>query len=254
VKRLEVPIDVGRGRPLVLLHGYAMRPATYGGLADRLATRCRVIIPDLFAVRGRWRYETIMEAFTATVDHLGLDRVSLLGHSFGGGIELGFAARWPDRTVEVVFSDTLAVSRQFRLADEAMRHPRRLLELATAAATSAFVENWVRHPRQLVGAAWWGFNSGRTTDSAAVAAAGIPAHVLWANRDSLLERSDGEAFAKDLNATFTVASAPDGRAMDHDWMFQQPEVFVDELDGLGLTALSGRATTSGSAAGSKRRR
>jgi pimeloyl-ACP methyl ester carboxylesterase len=249
VKRLEVPVDVGRGRPLVLLHGYAMRPATYGRLADLLATRCRVVIPDLFAVRGRWRYETILGAFTATLDDLGLDRVSLLGHSFGGGIELGFAATYPDRAVELVFSDTLAVSRQFSLADEALRHPGRILELATPAATSAFVDNWVRHPRQLVGAAWWGFNSGRTADSATVAGDGIPAHVLWANRDSLLQRSDGEAFAKDLNATFTVASAPDGRAMDHDWMFQQPDIFVDELGTLGLWALAGDGHASGSAAG-----
>jgi pimeloyl-ACP methyl ester carboxylesterase len=249
VNRLDVPIDVGQGATLVVLHGYAMRPATYGPLVELLATRCRVVVPDLFAVRGRWRYAKVLEAFTASLDHLGLDRVSLLGHSFGGGIELGFAARWPQRTVELVFSDTLAVSRQFRLADEAMRHPGRLVRLATPAAASAFVENWVRHPRQLVGAAWWGFSSGRDTDSALVGRDGIPAHVLWANRDSILSRSDGQAFARELDATFTVASAPDGRAMDHDWMFQQPDVFFDQLDGLGLKALSGADDIDVSSAG-----
>ena len=187
-----------------------MRPATYGPLVELLATRCRVVVPDLFAVRGRWRYAKVLEAFTASLDHLGLDRVSLLGHSFGGGIELGFAARWPQRTVELVFSDTLAVSRQFRLADEAMRHPGRLVRLATPAAASAFVENWVRHPRQLVGAAWWGFSSGRDTDSALVGRDGIPAHVLWANRDSILSRSDGQAFARELHLHGGVGSRREG--------------------------------------------
>ena len=238
--KLEVPIDDGQGAPLVLLHGFAMRPATYGRLVELLAPRCRVVVPDLFAVRGQWSYAEMLDRFTATLDHLGLDRVSLLGHSFGGGIELGFAARLPHRVVELVFSDTLAASREWRLADEALRHLDRFVRLATPMATSAFLRNWITHPRQLVDAAWWGFTSGRESDSLAVATAAIPSHVLWANRDSILARSDGERFAKELDASFTVASAPDRRAMDHDWMFQEPDVFFDHLLDLGLEVLSGR--------------
>jgi pimeloyl-ACP methyl ester carboxylesterase len=242
VSELVVPIDTGKGAPLVLLHGFAMKPATYGGLVERLAERCRVVVPDLFAVHGWWSYPTVLDDFTSTLDHLGLERVSLLGHSFGGGIELGFASRFPDRVVELVFSDTLAASREWQLADEALRHPSGLLRLATPAATSAFVRSWIDHPYQLIGAAWWGFTSGRGSDAAAVARAGIPAYVLWANRDSILSRSDGEAFAKTLNAkSFTVASAPDGRAIDHDWMFQEPDLFFDDLNALGLQALSSHA-------------
>jgi hypothetical protein len=71
-----------------------------------------------------------------------------------------------------------------------------------------------------------------------VAHDGIPAHVLWANRDSILSRSDGERFAQELDATFTVASAPDGRGLDHDWMFQQPDIFFEHLLGLGLKVLT----------------
>ncbi len=235
---LEVPIDVGAGPPLVLLHGYAMRPATYRRLADLLAPRCRVVIPDLFALEGRWSYPVVLDAFTATLDHLDLERVTLLGHSFGGGIELGFAARFPDRVVELVFSDTLAVSRQFGLADEALRHPVRLLRLATPTAAGAFARSWIEHPRQLVDAGWWGFTSGRDGTAEACARAGLPAHVLWANRDSVLSRSDGERFARELNGSFTVASAPDGRPIDHDWMFQEPDLFFAHLEGLKLNALA----------------
>jgi len=239
MSRLDLPIDVGVGDPLVLLHGFAMRPAIYRPLVDRLAARCRVVVPDLFAVRGRWRYAKVVDALVATLEDVGLDRVSLLGHSFGGGIELGFASRWPDRVVELVFSDTLAASREWSLAHEVLRHPVRLVRLATPNAASAFVRTSLDHPRQLVGAAWWGFTSGRETDAEEVARAAIPAHVLWANRDSILARSDGRRFADELHATFTVASAPDGRAVDHDWMFQQPDVFFDHLIDLGLKALSG---------------
>lgn len=235
---LETPIDAGQGEPIVILHGFAMRPATYAPLVRLLEPRCRVIVPDLFNLHGKWRFQTVLDAFTASLDELGLDQVSLLAHSFGGGIALGFAAQSPDRVVEAVFSDTLAASREWMLADEALRHPIRLLYLATPTAASAFGYTLARHPRQMVGAAWWGFTSSRGSDSSTVAWAGIPAHVLWANRDSVLSRSDGRKFADEMRASFTVAATPDGRALDHDWMFQQPEVFFRHLEKLKLHALS----------------
>jgi pimeloyl-ACP methyl ester carboxylesterase len=239
MRELKVPVDRGQGLPLVLLHGYAMRPITYGPLADLLAERCRVIVPDLFNVPGRWSAEKVLDALVATLDSLGLDQVSVLGHSFGGGIEGDLASRAPQRVVELVFSDTLAVSKQFRLADEALRHPTRILRLATPPAASAFLWNWVRHPPQMVEAALWGFASGRSADDVAISCDGIPCHVLWADRDSVLSRSDGERFAHQLGASFTVAQSPDGRPLDHDWMFEQPEIFMGYLDELGLKVLAG---------------
>jgi pimeloyl-ACP methyl ester carboxylesterase len=197
-----------------------------------------VVVPDLFGFRGPWRYPNVLDGFTATLDGLGLDQVTLIGHSFGGGIELGFASSFPARVVELVFSDTLAVSREWGLADEAMRHPFGLFRLATPIAASAFVRQWTRYPRQLIGAAWWGFTSDRDGEGEECAKAGLPAHVLWANRDSILERSDGERFARELNASFTVASAPDDRPIDRDWMFQEPELFFSHLEDLKLNALA----------------
>jgi pimeloyl-ACP methyl ester carboxylesterase len=238
VKKLDVPIRSGDGPPVVVLHGFAMRPATYEGLVRLLDKRCRVYVPDLFAVRGRWSFSKVLEAFTAAVDDLGLDRFSLIGHSFGGGIELAFASRFPNRVVELVFSDSLAASREWSLAAEVLHHPVRLLRLATPTAATAFARTCIEHPRQLAGAAWWGFTSGREVDSEEVARAGLPAHVLWANRDSILSRADGIRFAEELNATFTVASGPGQRLFDHDWMFQQPDAFFDHLVDLQLKALS----------------
>jgi pimeloyl-ACP methyl ester carboxylesterase len=238
---LDVPIKVGDGPPVVILHGFAMRPATYGGLVDLLAEHCRVYVPDLFAVRGRWSYRSVVDAFITTIDGLGLDRFSLIGHSFGGGIELGFASLFPERVVELVFSDSLAASREWQLAAEVLHHPLRLLRLVTPMAAAAFLHTCVDHPRQLIDAAYWGFTSGRTNDSDVVARLGIPAHVLWANRDSILSQADGSRFAEELGATFTVAS-PDRGSLDHDWMFQQPQVFFDHLESLGLVALSSKAS------------
>lgn len=238
-ERLPAPVDLGAGAPIVLLHGFGMRPCIYRPTAAMLGADARVVVPDLFAVPAPWRAVRVIDALSATLDHLGLDRVTMIGHSFGGGIELGFAARHPERVVELVFSDTLAVSEEWGLADEALRHPLGLRHLATWPATVAFASQWMTHPRQMVAAAWWGFRSTRDGAIGVIARAGIPAHVLWASRDSILPRCDGQEFAERLGASFTVARCRQGGAVDHDWMFQDPELFVAHLHNLGLRALGG---------------
>ena len=216
-----------------------MQPETYLPLARLLADRVRVVIPAIFALPERWSFDAALECLELTLDDQGVERTSLLGHSFGGGLELGLAARRPERVVECVFSDTLADRREFRLAEEALRNPPRLLGMASVPAARAFFRSFATHPAQLVRAAWWGFTSDRTADIDAIVAAGIPCHVLWAERDSILLRSDGEDFARDLHATFTAAKRPPGYGhIDHDWMFDDPQLFVSHLEDLGLQALS----------------
>jgi pimeloyl-ACP methyl ester carboxylesterase len=232
-------VSVGSGTPLLLLHGYAMQPETYLPLAHLLADRVRVVIPAIFALPERWSFEHAVACLEVTIDELGFDRFSMLGHSFGGGLELALAARHVDRVIECVFGDTLADRREFRLAQEALRNPPGLLRMASVPAAEAFFKSVVTHPVQLVRAAWWGFTSDRTSDIAAIVAAGIPCHVLWAERDTILRRTDGQAFARDLHASFTVVNRPPGYGhVDHDWMFDDPELFVAHLDALGLQVLS----------------
>src|SRR4029077_1483287 len=86
-------LPVGEGPPLVLLHGYAMQPETYLPLARLLADRVRVVIPAIFALPERWSFDAGLECLELPLDDQGVDRTSLLGHSFGGGLELGLAAR-----------------------------------------------------------------------------------------------------------------------------------------------------------------
>ncbi|MHB8440221.1 MAG: alpha/beta fold hydrolase [Acidimicrobiales bacterium] len=236
---LKIPLDIGQGAPIVVLHGFAMRPATYRATAELLAGRgARVVVPDLFDVPAPWRFDDVVKALELGLERRGLDRVTLVGHSFGGGIELGYAVTHLECVEELVFSDTLAVSEQWGLADEALRHPLGILRLATPEAIRGFVSSLAHYPRQLAAAGWWGFRSERQTGIERVAQARIPAHVLWASRDSILAQSDGRQFAEQLHADFTVAQLPDGGPVDHDWMFQNPELFVRHLDELKLRALA----------------
>jgi len=229
---------LGDGPPVVILHGYGLSPWSYQATAELLAWRTRVAVPAIFALNGRWSYDHALTELVATLDSLGFERVTMIGHSFGGGLELGFAARHPERVVELVFADTLGMSREWVLAEEAVR-PMTLFRLATPKAALDFTSSWLHHPMQMARAAWWGFVSDRRQEVAAIASAGLPCHVLWANRDTLLSRQDGSEFARDLGASFSVVDRPEGAApVDHDWMYRYPALFVEYLDKLGLEALS----------------
>jgi pimeloyl-ACP methyl ester carboxylesterase len=231
-------VTVGDGPTILVLHGYGMQPSTYLPMARLLADRAHVVIPAIFALPERWTFAHALDSLEATLDDLGIDRVSLLGHSFGGGLELGLAARCPDRIRECVFSDTLGVHREFGLAWEAV-HPIGILRMASRSAATTFVGSWATHPIQLSTAALWAFFSNRAEEIKTIADAGIPCHVMWASHDTILSRADGAEFARLLHATFTVAERPPGYGpIDHDWMFDDPDLFVDHLEKLGLEALS----------------
>jgi pimeloyl-ACP methyl ester carboxylesterase len=235
---LHLSIDVGHGEPVVMLPGFALSPRVYRATAELLASRgsFRVVMPELYRVSGDWTCEAVTDGLLAALDEQRFARVTMIAHSFAGAAQLEFATRWPDRIVELVFCDTLAVRREWRLAREAMRHPLGLLRMATPNAATSFATTVITHPRDIVQAAWWGFTNGRTEESAELVSDGVPAHVLWANRDSILSQRDGRAFAEELGASFDVVHEPNGRPIDHDWMYRHPELFVAQLEALRLVA------------------
>lgn len=225
-------LEAGHGPAFIVCHGFGLTPATYAGLARALAPRCRVVIPALFDMRGRWTFDRELRSFAATLDALEIDRAIVAGHSFGGGIELGYATEHTERIRQLVFADTLAASRHFRLAAEAF-HPLKAMRMATPASAKAFLFSAARHPVSMSRAGFWAFSDDRTPSAERVADAGIPSHVLWANRDTILSRRDGRRFARELHASFTVARAG-GIALDHDWMYRRPDIFIRHMEQLGV--------------------
>jgi pimeloyl-ACP methyl ester carboxylesterase len=231
-------LDVGAGPPVLLLHGFGLSPRLYRRSAEELAARgqVRVVVPSLYDVAGPWTPESALAHLMITLDQHGLERVTAIGHSFGGCFQLGLAAACPERLVELVFCDTLAWTRQWDLARQALR-PANLFLLATAGAAVDFAHTWLTHPSQMVQAAWHGFVGDHRPQVAAVAQSGIRSHVLWAERDTLLQRTEGRKFASRLGASFEVISPrPGGKTVDHNWMYRCPQLFVDHMERLGLRA------------------
>lgn len=106
-------LDVGHGDPpLLLLHGLSANAQSFGGLvAAGLADAFRLIVPDL---RGRGQSEAPASGYSmedhardavALLDSLGLARVIVVGHSFGGFLGIYLAATRPERVEKLVVID-----------------------------------------------------------------------------------------------------------------------------------------------------
>lgn len=106
--------DEGRGEPLVLLHAFPLSSAMWEDQIDALATRLRVIAPDLRGFGGSARgqgmasLDQAADDLAALLDHLGLAQATLAGLSMGGYIALAFVRRHPARVARLVLADTRA--------------------------------------------------------------------------------------------------------------------------------------------------
>jgi len=94
--------DAGQGPTLLLIHGMAGSSATWDAIIPRLAKNYRVIAPDLLGhgKSAKPRGDYSLGAFAAwlrdLLDELGIDRVTVIGQSLGGGIAMQFAYQHRD--------------------------------------------------------------------------------------------------------------------------------------------------------------
>jgi pimeloyl-ACP methyl ester carboxylesterase len=217
---------------IVLLHGFGLRPSTYRSAAERLAAGARVVVPDLFAGRGRWSYDSTLAAIVATLDAAHVDHATVVGHSFGGAFALALAANETERVDELVIVDSVALSMRWGLAHDALTD-HNLLWLDTPRGAVDFLRTAFTRPLALAHAGWWGFMVDRSADIDSVRRSGLATHVLWAERDTLHSKKHGRAFADRLGADFRVVCDPGGNGpVDHDWMYRHPRLLERELDRL----------------------
>lgn len=94
---------------VVMLHGFGASLQTWDAWAEGLASKHRVIRIDLPGSglsppdpAHDYRDERSLQMLMALLDHLGLPRVSLVGHSMGGRIAWTFAAQHPERIDKLV--------------------------------------------------------------------------------------------------------------------------------------------------------
>ncbi|WP_079509046.1 alpha/beta fold hydrolase [Mesobacillus jeotgali] len=93
--------DEGKGKPVVLIHGFAGGKQYWDKVLPQLAEGNRVIALDLpgHGQSGMAKESYSIEDMAATIkellDQLGVDKVTMFGHSLGGYIALAFAEIYP---------------------------------------------------------------------------------------------------------------------------------------------------------------
>lgn len=110
------------GTPLILIHGYPLDHSIWDGVALLLENDFDVIIPDLrgfgksSAVDTPYRMSDFADDIASLLDHLGIEKAILVGHSMGGYVALAFARKYPSRIngLALVSSQALADSSEGR--------------------------------------------------------------------------------------------------------------------------------------------
>ena len=101
-------VKTGHGPVLLLLHGLGCDHTTWSPVIDTLARRYTVIAPDLLGhgrsdkPRADYSVGGYANGMRDLLTVLGIDKVTVVGHSFGGGVAMQFAYQFPERTERLI--------------------------------------------------------------------------------------------------------------------------------------------------------
>ena len=101
-------VKTGSGPALLLLHGLACDRTTWDRVIPLLAKKYTVIAPDLLGhglsdkPRADYTLGGYANGMRDLLTVLGIDKVTVVGHSFGGGVAMQFAYQFPERTQRVM--------------------------------------------------------------------------------------------------------------------------------------------------------
>jgi len=111
-------LEAGSGSPVVLVHGSGPGVTAFANwrlTIPTLAAEHRVLAPDMagfgFSDKpGEYSMDRWVDQLDGFLTALGLDKVSLVGNSFGGGLAIAFATRWPERVDKLVLMGSVGIS------------------------------------------------------------------------------------------------------------------------------------------------
>jgi pimeloyl-ACP methyl ester carboxylesterase len=102
----------GEGPPLLLIHGIGDSSRTWEQIIPLLAREHLVLAPDLLGhgasdkPRADYSVAAYANGMRDLLAVLGIEKVTLVGHSLGGGVAMQFAYQFPDKTERLVLVST----------------------------------------------------------------------------------------------------------------------------------------------------
>ncbi|MEX0717981.1 MAG: alpha/beta fold hydrolase [Planctomycetaceae bacterium] len=127
-------VERGEGEPLLLVHGFGASIYSWRFLVDELAKTRRVIAIDLKGfgdspkpLDDAYTLRDQVALVSAFIRERELRNLTLVGHSYGGGVSLltalGLQARNEDRLARLVLIDNVAYPQEFPFFIRALRTP-----------------------------------------------------------------------------------------------------------------------------------
>jgi pimeloyl-ACP methyl ester carboxylesterase len=217
-------LDSGTGPVVLFIHGILGSRRNWAQPIDRIDDNHRVIVPDLFghgeSAKPVGDYSLGAHAATMRdlLDGLGIERVTLVGHSLGGGIAMEFYYLFPQRVERLVLVASGGLGREVNpvLRSATLPGAEWLLPLIASGWVRARAETAGRvmskagfKPGSDISAIWQGFTSlgdgesrraflattravvdpgGQTVSAHAYLpdAPPIPTLVVWGSRDRMI--------------------------------------------------------------------
>ena len=102
--------EFGSGKPLIILHGLFGSSDNWQTLAKKFAEEFKVYTVDL-RNHGRsfhhddFNYDVMMHDVEELINEIGLEGISLLGHSMGGKLSMNYALNFPEKVVNLIVVD-----------------------------------------------------------------------------------------------------------------------------------------------------
>ena len=246
----------GAGRPLVFLHGWGLGQHAYKrALKTLVAQGLQVFAPALPSFGGTADlpaadrtidgYARWVDAFLATVDVA--EPVTLVGHSFGGGVAIQTAHDFPARVERLVLVNSIGGSAwshggalrsmserplwDWGLHLQADLLPWRQLTRVVPVILEDAFPNLLRNPRGF----WRVGHLARTADLVEeleeLKRRRLPVVVLWGRNDTVIPPSSLEALTRALGAPSVITVEG-----SHSWLLGDPKAFGEVMTNvLGVT-------------------
>lgn len=227
----------GDGPAIALLHGFGGNHLSWWQQFPTFAETYRCIAPDqrMFGLSAAETDRNAVAAFVddleSLLDHLGVDRAVLVGHSMSGWPVASFATQFPDRVAALVLSATpgglISPERHQELMEEGAES---LPDVDPLTAEEEFLADSISELNRYAPAEWTDVRpvlDELPIDADRIVDAGIPAFLIAGEADAFMPGPAVEAVSERLDGCEYAIVEGAG----HSSNFDRPEAFNELVKG-----------------------
>jgi len=145
---------LGKGEPIVLLHGFTGDVSTWYFLADFLKDHFSVVLVDILGHGKtespnnptRYGMELVADDMKEILDNLDINNASILGYSMGGRLALTFAQKYPDRVKKLILESASPGLKHEKDRVARRKQDKLLAEKIIEDGIEWFVDYWTNIP------------------------------------------------------------------------------------------------------------